>query len=72
MTVLTPEPLDQVRGRRRSGWELLARPLAQGTRERIDLPHGWFSLAHVPIEAAEPSRDCATIGANALSGKISL
>ena len=44
MAGLGPQPLDQLRSRITGLRKLLARPLAERRRERVDLPHRRFSL----------------------------
>jgi hypothetical protein len=61
MTVLDPEPLDQLGcGSARFG-KLLAVPLAKGRSERVDLTHGRFTLLHPSTEAEKRAPLCDEI-----------
>src|SRR5205823_449670 len=58
MAVLHAQALDQLRSRLERLRELLARTLAQGGRERVNLPDCRFRTRHVAIAADNASHVC--------------
>ena len=59
MAVLHTQALDQLRSRLRRLRKLLAHALAEGRRERVELPYGWLSIAsHVPMRPQKAARVC--------------